>query len=150
MNDKIAEGLAFSIVIFLVIMILASLGHCAISKPHSNSLGVPMYKENPLMYQAGSFVTTSDAASVVDGNLNVRIRPISTYMLFDEAILFCGVPTEKFDGVTEPFVLTYRRQASRSVRGIGCHELVRVDSIKEKRIDRVDSIKEKRIDHKSR
>ena len=57
---------------------------------------------------------------------------MGTYMLFDEAILFCGLPVEKFKGITEPFVLTYKRTASRIVQGIGCHMLVRVDSIKPK------------------
>ena len=133
MRDNV-EGLAFAIfvIIMLALLLVATPSHGAISKPHSNSIGVPMYSENPLMYQAGSLSTGPDAASVVDGNLNLRIRPMDTYMLFDESILFCGTPTDKFDGVTEPMVLTYERKAHRTVRGLGCHELVRVDSIKPK------------------
>jgi hypothetical protein len=133
MRDN-AEGIAFAvfIVLTLLLLLIATPSHGVISKPHSNSLGTPMYTENPLMYKAGSFVTNSNAVSVIDGNLNLRIRPMGTYMLFDESVLLCGMPTDKFDGVVEPFVLTYERRAHRTVRGIACHELVRVDSIKPK------------------
>jgi hypothetical protein len=119
------------IYVVLVMMLLVIAGKCAVSKPHSNSLGIPMYNTNPLMYTAGSLANTADSVSNVDGNLNLRIKPLGTYMLYDEQILFCGLPMEKFQGIIEPFVLVYERQAHRTVQGVGCHELVRVNSLKE-------------------
>jgi hypothetical protein len=120
------------IYVVLVMMLLVIAGKCAVSKPHSNSIGVPMYNTNPLMYTAGSLANTADSVSNVDGNLNLRIKPLGTYMLYDEQILFCGLPMEKFQGITEPFVLAYERQAHRTVQGVGCHNLISVESLKEK------------------
>jgi hypothetical protein len=91
-----------------------------------------MYTSNPLAYLAGSIATNQDAVSNVDGNLNVRMSPLGTYMLYDESVLLCGLPMDKFQGITEPFVLTYERVARRTVQGIGCHVLISVDSLKPK------------------
>ena len=113
----------------IVLLLCTGLAYCSVSTKHENSLGTVMYDSNPLMYMAGS-LATDKAVTEVDGNLNLRIKPLGTYMLYDESILFCGMPVDKFQGITEPFVLTYRRQTSRSVQGIGCHELLRVDSVK--------------------
>ena len=106
----------------------------AVGTRHDNSLGVPMYTSNPLAYLAGSIATNQDALTNVDGNLNIRIKPLETYMLYDESILFCGLPTDMFNGKTEPFLLTYERVAHRQVRGVGCHELVAVHSLKTEKI----------------
>jgi hypothetical protein len=57
------------------------------------------------------------------------VHPIWTYMLFDQQILFCGVPIDKFEGVSTPFAITYERQAHRSVQGVGCHTVVKVDNV---------------------
>ena len=91
-----------------------------------------MYTSNPLMYVAGSIATNQDALTNVDGNLNIRMSPLGTYMLYDESVLFCGLPIDKFQGITEPFVITYERVSHRSVQGIGCHVLVDVTSLKPK------------------
>ena len=113
----------------IVLLLCTGLAYCSVSTKHENSLGTVMYDSNPLMYIAGS-LAIDKAVTEVDGNLNLRIKPLGTYMLYDESILFCGMPVDKFQGITEPFVLTYRRQASRNVQGIGCHDLLRVDSAK--------------------
>jgi hypothetical protein len=78
------------------------------------------------MYEA---VQTIAEVTEVDGNMNLRVKPVGTYMLYDDIVLLCGMPTEKFSGVTEPFLMTYRRQSSHMVRGVACHDLLRVDSI---------------------
>ena len=103
---------------------------CAVTTRHENSLGIPMYTSNPLMYMAGSLAMNQDAVSNIDGNLNIRISPLGTYMLYDESVLFCGLPVDKFQGVTEPFVMAYERVARRTVQGIGCHALISVHSLK--------------------
>jgi hypothetical protein len=105
-----------------------------VGKKQSNSIGSVAYTENPLMYQAGYIAQGGDAIANVDGNLNIRIKPLETYMLYDESILFCGLPTDMFNGKTEPFLLTYERVAHRQVRGVGCHELVAVHSLKTEKI----------------
>ena len=79
-----------------------------------------------------TLATTPDAVTQIDGNLNLRVRPVGTYMLYDEAVLFCGMPIDKFEGITEPFLLTYERVSHHSVQGIGCHVLVNVSEIKRK------------------
>lgn len=117
-------------VLFLVAVLLfaliTSLVHCSTtSKQHPNNLGTVSYTESPLMYNVGSILDVAN----IDGNLNVRFSPLGTYSLYDEEILLCGFPSGMFEGVKEPFVLTYKRQASRIVNGVGCHELVRVDNV---------------------
>lgn len=128
---KLGDGIGFSLLLGFILMVVLS-GHCAVGTRHANSLGVPMYTSNPLAYLAGSIATNQDAVSNVDGNLNVRMSPLGTYMLYDESVLLCGLPMDKFQGITEPFVLTYERVARRTVQGIGCHVLISVDSLKPK------------------
>ena len=108
----------------LVVVALIGLARCATSS-NRNSLGTISYDANPLMYNAGSV----KSVDVVDGNLNLRFSPLGTYEMYDENILLCGRPVSMFAGVTEPFMLVYRRQASRLVRGVGCHDLQGVYSL---------------------
>jgi hypothetical protein len=108
----------------LVVLALIGLARCATTSSH-NSLGTVSYGANPLMYNAGSV----KSIDVIDGNLNLRFLPLGTYAMYDENILLCGKPVKLFEGVTEPFVLVYRRQASHLVRGVGCHELQGVYSL---------------------
>jgi hypothetical protein len=112
----------------LIVLTLVALGHCATTS-RKNSLGTVSYDANPYMYLAGSLAPTADSVTNIDGNLNLRIKPLGTYMLFDESVLICGLPIDKFTGMAEPFVLTYERQAHRTVQGIGCHDLLRVDHV---------------------
>ena len=108
-------------------LLLVNAAHCSTSgEKHSNSLGTLSYNDNPLMYEA---VQTIAEATEVDGNMNLRVKPVGTYMLYDDIVLLCGMPVEKFSGVTEPFLMTYERAAHHMVRGVACHELLRVDQI---------------------
>ena len=130
MLKQYLTGYLIGVALVAVIFLLTSTAHCAVTTRHENSLGIPMYVSNPLMYMAGSLATNQDAVSTVDGNLNVRINPLGTYMLYDESVLFCGLPVDKFQGVTEPFVMAYERVARRTVQGVGCHALISVHSLK--------------------
>lgn len=127
------EGIRFLQImawVILIVVLLNSFGHGATTSHSKNSLGVVTYDANPYMYVAGSIAHTADAVTVVDGNLNLRVKPLGTYMLYDESILFCGIPQGKFDNINaEALVLTFERKARRTVQGIGCHELVRVDNM---------------------
>ena len=133
MNEGTKSIVITAFLILCLVLVMLIPAHCAVSTKHVNSLGTVMYDTNPLMYMVGS-LATDKAVTEVDGNLNLRIKPLGTYMLYDESILFCGMPVDKFQGITEPFVLTYRRQANRSVQGIGCHELLKVNSLKETKL----------------
>jgi hypothetical protein len=115
-----------------VLFLLLTVCYGTTTSNSKNSLGAVQYSENPLMYLAATLAQTDGAVTNVDGNLNLRLKPLGTYMLYDESLLLCGMPLDKFQGVTEPFVLTYERVAHRTVQGIGCHELIRADSIKPK------------------
>jgi hypothetical protein len=110
------------------LLFLANAAHCqpTTTKPQTNSLGVVQYNDNPLMYEA---VQTIAEVTEVDGNLNLRVKPVGTYMLYDDIVLLCGMPTDKFNGIQEPFLMTYERKSHRMARGVACHDLLRVDSI---------------------
>ena len=118
------------LVVGLLIFVTMELGHCAVGNKHVNSLGTPMFFDNPMTYKAGSI----SALSYVDGGLVARIQPIGTYSLFTEDILFCSMSPEKFLNKSNPMVITYRTKASRLIQGIGCHELVAVHSLKTEKV----------------
>lgn len=69
----------------------------------SNVTGSVQYTTNPFIYEAVNEVAEADE---VDGNMNLNINT--------------------------PFVMTYERVDHHSVRGVGCHVLLRVDSLKPK------------------
>jgi hypothetical protein len=126
-----SEGTKVWIAIAILLMCVVATAHCAVSKKHENSIGSVMYMDNPMTYKAGSVRNVA----YVDGGsaIVVRVQPIGTYGLFTEEILLCGGNSiDKFLNMSNPMVLTYRTKASRIVEGIGCHELVSVDSIKPK------------------
>jgi hypothetical protein len=114
--------------IITAMLLLANSAHCqpTTTKPQTNSLGVVQYSDNPYIYEA---VQTIAEVTDVDGNLNLRVKPVGTYMLYEDIILLCGLPVEKFTGITEPFLMTYERVSHHMVRGVACHDLLRVDSI---------------------
>ena len=126
------ECISYWIRIFFVasvitaVLLLANAAHCSTGDKHPNSLGTLSYNDNPLMYEA---VQTIAEVTEIDGNMNMRVKPVGTYMLYDDIVLLCGMPIDKFSGVTEPFLMTYRRQSSHMVQGVACHELLRVDQI---------------------
>jgi hypothetical protein len=91
----------------------------------------PVYQDNPYTYKAGAITTVSR----VDGALVVRMQPTGTYALFTEDIMLCdyvngGDIVNAFIGKKNPMVLTYGTQAHRTVQGVGCHQLVRVDELR--------------------
>ena len=86
-----------------------------------------MYTVNPYIYEAGEIV---DYAIVEKGEgLSIRVKPLATYLLFDDNLLLCGVPADKINGHENPMVLVYERVAHK-ISVVGCHELVEVRSIK--------------------
>jgi hypothetical protein len=123
---------AFILALCIGLVVLVSTAHCSINSKKSNTTCflpegcVTQYTENPLMYQMGKIAEASN----VDGNLNIRFQPTGTYALYDESILFCGLPVDMFRNAGNVIVLTYKRQASHLVGGVGCHDLVHVNEVK--------------------
>jgi hypothetical protein len=130
MNEYISywAKILFIAAVLTAILLLANAAHCqpVTTQPRTNSLGIVQYTENPYIYEA---VRTIAEVTEVDGNMNLRVNPVGTYMLYDDTILLCGLPVEKFTGITEPFLMTYERASHHMVRGVACHDLLRVDSI---------------------
>ena len=111
-----------------IVVLAASVFSHASTTSYRNSLGVSMYTINPYIYEAGEIV---DYAIVEKGEgLSIRVKPLATYLLFDDNLLLCGVPADKINGHENPMVLVYRRVSSRMISGIGCHDLIEVRSIK--------------------
>ena len=120
----IVFGLAALIVV--VVLALTSYSNGAVPKqPSQNSLGTVSYTENPIAYIAGNVTDVSE----VEGNLNLRVQPLGTYALFDQSILFCGMPIDKFEGVSQPMLIAYEKKSHRRVAGVGCHEIVNAFSL---------------------
>jgi hypothetical protein len=130
--------------LLLTVLLLTGLTEAAIPKHGSNSLGVVISQENPFTYRAGSVITVFD---VEEGKgYVIRIQPYKTYLSFFEDILVCGEhidaggqisdAIDMFDQKQNPLMLVYRIRASRTVEGVGCHELVGVNEIKVKKDDK--------------
>ena len=111
-----------------IVVLAASVFSHASTTSYRNSLGVSMYTINPYIYEAGAIADYT----IIDGGqgLNLRVKPMATYMLFYDNLLLCGVPADKINGHENPMVLVYERVAHKTIEGIGCHELVEVRSIK--------------------
>jgi hypothetical protein len=126
---QFVKGYLIGVALVITVFLLALVAHCSVGKSTKTCFlpegCVTQYTENPYEYNVGSILGVAN----VDGNLSIRFSPLGTYALYDEQILLCGFPSDKFEGVTEPLVLTYKRQASHLVNGIGCHDLLRVDNL---------------------
>jgi hypothetical protein len=115
----------------LLLLLCTGLSEAAISK-HSNSLGTISYEVNPYTYEVGSVVTGFD---IDDGKgLVLRIQPLGTYALFTDDLLFCGNPVDRLAGKHNPLAITYETVAHRTVRSVGCHELIRADELKDNKV----------------
>jgi hypothetical protein len=125
--------LQYALLIFIIMCFaLVGISHCNNTTKNRNSLGTVSYEFNPYTYEAGALITAFD---IQDGKgLVVRMQPMATYNLFTEDILLCGRPLDMFEGKHNPLVLTYRIKAARMIKGIGCHTLVRVDELKDKKV----------------
>jgi hypothetical protein len=129
------ETFSRNIFIVVAVMLLTCLlGRAATTSTakHKDSLGIVMQQTNPNSYEAVVHIVE---ATDVDGNLNLRVNPLGTYMLYDDIVLLCGMPLDKFSGVQEPFVMAYERVSHHAVDGVGCHDLVSVHHIEIKGLD---------------
>ncbi len=114
----------------LILLALIGLARCmTTSGARSKELGTMSYTENPFTYKVGKVY----AVGYVDDSITLRVQPLATYGLFTEDILICDRDRilSMFQGKRNPLILTYKVRAARAVQGIGCHDLVRVDEMKD-------------------
>lgn len=119
----------YMIAIVTVWFSVLALGSAAVGKQqNSNSLGVPMYQENPNAYLMG-FVSDANIGETRSGRKVVvlEIRPTNTYSTFSQSIAFCSVTEEQIDKLRDGavVVLTYSKVMHRP----DCYDLYRVDKV---------------------
>jgi hypothetical protein len=138
MREKISALLiAFMI---LGLLLVANYAHCATtSTAKHNSLGTTI-SIDPNAYFVGSIVS-GEMHQDKDGRVgtNVRVHPKTMYALFDESIMFCGDESIRLSSpegsiLNGDYAFTYRREASRLIEGIACHELRSVDKLAPKEV----------------
>jgi len=122
--------------VFTMILLAASLGHCRTTSKQPNSFGTVVYNENPFAYIVGEIIGGGVVGSGSNTSFSVRIHPRGTYLLFDESVLFCGTEDNVRKLLEDgshlkagTLAFTYRRQGSRIVEGIACHDIVAVDKL---------------------
>lgn len=124
--------------LFWSLVIYVACAHARTTTKQTNATGALIYNENPFTYVIGEIIGGDVVGSGNDIAISIRIHPYGTYMLYDQNMLFCGresVPLLLNDSnQLKPGLLafTYRRAASRTVEGVGCHTLMAVDQLKEK------------------
>ena len=111
----------------LIVTVLVSVGHCATQNARPNSLGVYQTYTNPWSYMVGEPVRVSPFEDNGNYYTNVEFKALGASMLNTVSILFCGNEVSAFgDGHLR--AVTYRTGATRSYRGIGCHEILPIQS----------------------
>jgi hypothetical protein len=124
-NRKVAAWVVIGVALVFALAVAKAFG--TTTAPRPNNLGVLETYQNPNFYLVGLPVD----GQILDGRFtNIRFQPYAAAALFDESILFCGDVSEQFDGKVGPVVVTYRKQASGMYRGVGCHTLVSVFTVK--------------------
>lgn len=122
-------GMLSGALLVVLLTVLTLCAHASPSVKHQNSLGVVISDINENAYVI---------ALPIDGKVfdcgrrlctNLSLRPFNTDMLYTEQLLLCGNEADSFKGMTGVLALTYRRQASFSAGGVGCHDLVKVFQI---------------------
>jgi hypothetical protein len=97
-----------------------------------NNLGIEQFYVNPNIYLfAGLACGANGGCSLMKDSqeryyTSVKFQPYNTPEIYEEPVLFCGNVVEQFQNRAGALVITYRRQATTSFRGIGCHELISV------------------------
>lgn len=122
MIRKLIGGFLLSFIIALMLTCGAELSH-GTTQPRPNSLGVFQTYNSPYSYMIGAPVRVN--LYQYDGRYftNVEFKALGASMLNTVPILFCGNALDQFgDGRLR--AVTYRTQAARSFRGIGCHEIL--------------------------
>lgn len=129
---KFAAAIALILFVLAVFFgIFTAFAHAATTSKRGNALGVVVSDVDPNMTIVATLIA-GEPHYDRDGRVgvNLRLHPKYTYGLFDTSIMFCGDIVGMFDNrQTQYQALTYRREASRLIDGIPCHELKGVDDV---------------------
>jgi hypothetical protein len=116
------------IVLFFFTFALCTLAHCRTTL-RPNAFGALITNSNPNTYLFGVPVRMK----YVDTDTQVGFQPAFTPGLYTQYILFCDDVASTFDGKMTPMVVTFRSVSHRSKDGMGCHQLVNVYRIEDKK-----------------
>ena len=129
MRKVVAALMALALTFLVLIAVLIATGHASTTQPRPNAIGAPNQMYNPFSY----LIALPIDGQILEGKYtNIRFAPYAAPNLYDETLLFCGDVTGMFDGKQGVVAITYRTQASRAYRGIGCHELLSIFQIETK------------------
>ena len=129
MKKVVAALMALALTFLVIVAVLIATGHASTTQPRPNTLGAPNQMYNPFSY----LIALPIDGQILEGKYtNIRFAPYAAPNLYDETLLFCGDVTGMFDGKQGVVAITYRTQASRAYRGIGCHELLSIFQIETK------------------
>ena len=129
MKKVVAALMALALTFLVLIAVLIATGHASTTQPRPNAIGAPNQMYNPFSY----LIALPIDGQILEGKYtNIRFAPYAAPNLYDETLLFCGDVTGMFDGKQGVVAITYRTQASRAYRGIGCHELLSIFQIETK------------------
>ncbi len=121
MKKVVASLIAFALTFLILAAVLIATGHTSPTKARPNTLGVSEVYTNPYTY----LVALPMDGQVLEGKYtNIRFAPYAAADFYDVSILFCGNIVERFDGKKGILAVTYRTQASRTYKGIACHDFV--------------------------
>ena len=129
MRKVVASLMALALTFLAIVAVLIATGHASTTQPRPNTLGATNQMYNPFSY----LIALPIDGQILEGKYtNIRFAPYAAPNLYDETLLFCGDVTGMFDGKQGVVAITYRTQASRAYRGIGCHELLSIFQIETK------------------
>jgi hypothetical protein len=120
-----------------LLLLFTAFAHCTTTSK-SNGLGVVLNDIDPNISLIGT-IMSGDIIQDDDGRegTNIRVHPKYTYGLFDESVLFCGFEGDRLSEDNKMLagnrIFTYRRAASRLIRGVPCHQLIGVDKVIERK-----------------
>ena|ERR1700674_4225229 len=118
----------FLIAAFSLMLIWAIKGDTTTTKHHENSIGIPMYQDNPNQYLMG-YVSAGILAHENGRDFTVlEVRPTNTYAMFSQSIAFCGYLTqEQVDKISDRSVVVFTY--SKVMHSRDCFDLFRVDKV---------------------
>lgn len=131
-NEAPTMIITVSLILAAIILITSDGCHAAVAGKQKNSFGAVIDYSNPNVYIFGA---VADGAVFKDEHqkvlTNVRFQPYNTFALYTESVLFCGDVSNLF--YHGAIVVTYKRRAHEASGGIGCHELVSVNKVEDKK-----------------
>lgn len=127
LDRYIIAPLVFIILILSLMLVMSCpVAHGETIENRKNNLGVLQTYDSPWMYMVGSPVRVNVFEEKGQYYTNVEFKALGASLLNTVPIMFCGDQESAFgDGRLR--AVTYRITATRSYRGVGCHEILPLD-----------------------